>query len=182
LQSATSAARRRAASGQKGPWKDAAASTAGESAGQSPALPTTVVMRNLPNNYKRTSLLELLDSQGFAGMYDFLYFPVDFRTHATLGYAFVNLVSSDSAEQLRRHFNGFSRWSVRSRKVCNVGWSQPHQGLDAHVARFQNSPLMHESVPDIYRPALFKDGVRVPFPPPTRKIKPPRQGFERMLV
>jgi len=167
---------------KRGPWGSAAVRAAADFTTQADARPTTVVMRNLPNNYKRSSLLDLLDSSGFAAKYDFLYFPVDFRTHATLGYAFVNLVTPEDAEQFKKHFNGFNKWCVHSRKVCNVGWSQPHQGLAAHIARFQNSPLMHESVPDIYRPALFRNGVRIQFPPPTKKIKPPRQGFERMLV
>ena len=28
-------------------------------------------------------------------------------------------------------------------KVCQVSWSGPHQGFDAHVARYRNSPVMH---------------------------------------
>lgn len=147
-----------------------------------PAGWTTVIMRNVPNNYTQTCLLDLLDSKGFAGKYDFVYFPMDFRTHAALGYAFVNLVSSADAELFHQHFEGFCHWSLQSSKVCTVAWSQPHQGLAEHVARYRNSPLMHSSVPDGYRPALFQNGMRVPFPPPTKRIKPPRQGMERMLV
>jgi len=143
---------------------------------------TTVIMRNVPNNYTQACLLELLDRQGFAGRYDFVYFPVDFRTHAALGYAFVNLVSSEAAEAFCNHFEGFCRWSHQSRKICTVAWSQPHQGLAEHLARYRNSPLMHQSVPEMYRPALFQHGLRVAFPPPTKRVKPPRQGMQRMLV
>merc|ERR1719401_1798996 len=32
---------------------------------------TTVMLRNLPNNYSRTMLLKLLNSQGLASRYDF---------------------------------------------------------------------------------------------------------------
>lgn len=143
---------------------------------------TTVMLRNLPNNYTRAILLKLLDSEGFAGKYDFVYLPIDFRTHAALGYAFVNLVSSEHAEYLHKHLNGFSKWMFPSSKRCSVSWSNPHQGLESHIARYRNSPLMHEVVPDEYRPVLFRDGKRIPFPPPTKKIKFPRQGTERMLV
>jgi len=143
---------------------------------------TTVMMRNLPNNYTRDALTDLIDSEGFAGRYNFLYFPIDFRTHAALGYAFLNLVTPEDAEVFRQRLDGFSRWLLPSSKICSVGWSHPHQGLDSHIARYRNSPLMHEAVPDGYRPALFQGGVRIPFPPPTKKIKPPRQGTERMLV
>lgn len=142
---------------------------------------TTIMLRNLPNNYTRTMLLDLLGTAGFAGEYDFLYLPMDFRTHAALGYAFVNLVGPAEAERFQQYFNGFSKWSLPSSKVCSASWSD-HQGLDAHVARYRNSPLMHETVPDAYRPIMFADGVRISFPPATKKIKPPRQGTERLLV
>jgi len=143
---------------------------------------TTLMLRNLPNNLSRTDLICLLDEQGFAGRYDFLYLPIDFRTHVALGYAFVNMVTPLDAMRLREHLDGFSSWVVPSAKACNVSWSQPHQGLEEHVARYRNSPLMHECVPDEYRPVLLSGGARVPFPPPTKKIKAPRQGTERMLV
>lgn len=155
---------------------------------QTPAKPgkitemTTVMLKNLPNNYTRAMLLELIDSEGFQGKYDFLYLPIDFRTHAALGYAFVNFVASADAEKFHNRMDGFSRWMLPSNKVCCVGWSHPHQGLDSNVQRYRNSPLMHEAVPDEYRPIIFKAGERVPFPPPTKKVKPPRQGTERMLV
>lgn len=143
---------------------------------------TTVIMRNLPNNYTQTSLMDLLDAQGFVGQYDFLYFPMDFQTHMGMGYAFVDLVTPQVAEFFRLHFEGFSDWQLQSRKVCSVEWSQPHQGLEAQVARYRNSPLMHASVPDTYRPVILEHGARVAFPPPTKKVKPPRQGMQRMLV
>ncbi|CAE7939289.1 unnamed protein product, partial [Symbiodinium sp. KB8] len=60
--------------------------------------------------------------------------------------------------------------------VCEVGWSGPHQGFKAHVERYRNSPVMHRSVPDAYKPIIFQDGVRQNFPRPTRKIKAPAGG------
>jgi hypothetical protein len=143
---------------------------------------TTVMLKNLPNNYTRAMLLDLIDAAGFQCRYDFLYLPIDFRTHAALGYAFVNFLAESDAEKFHRHMDGFCRWALPSNKVCYVGWSQPHQGLDSNVQRYRNSPLMHPAVPDEYRPVIFLAGTRVPFPPPTKKVKPPRQGTERMLV
>ena len=40
---------------------------------------TTVMLRNLPNDYTREMLLALLDTQGFANSYDFVYMPIDFK-------------------------------------------------------------------------------------------------------
>jgi hypothetical protein len=143
---------------------------------------TTVMLRNLPNNYKRDEVLKLLDKEGFSGKYDFVYFPIDFDTGAALGYAFVNFVSTADAEAGMQSLEGFSQWHVTSDKVCTVAWSQHSQVLATHVQRYRNSPLMHELVPDGYRPVLFEGGQRVAFPSPTKKIKAPRKGTRLMLV
>jgi len=132
---------------------------------------TTVMLRNMPNNYSREMLLELLDSEGFSGQYDFLYLPIDFQTKACLGYAFINLVSAAAAMRFWRTFDGYTKWAIRSRKQSGVSWSGHQQGLDAHVDRYRNSPVMSDTVPDEYKPVLFVDGIRVPFPPPTKKLK-----------
>ncbi|CAE7802082.1 mei2 [Symbiodinium sp. KB8] len=115
--------------------------------------------------------LELLDHHGFAGRYDFAYLPCDFYMDANLGYAFVNLVDSTAVEDLWAAFDGFVGWSLPSAKVCQVRWSGPHQGFEAHVERYRNSPVMHRSVPDQYKPVIFKDGVRKPFPRATKKVQ-----------
>jgi len=161
-------------------------STAPESPKQQPVRPykkeeqktsatgrSTMMMRNVPNNYTREMLLSMLNNYGFSGKYDFVYLPHDFDRSANLGYAFVNLVSDEAVHAFWRKFDGFKRWTLPSAKVCRVSWSGPHQGLAAHVERYRNSPVMHRSVPDEYRPVVFTDGVRQPFPCPTRKIKPP---------
>lgn len=133
---------------------------------------TTIMMRNLPNNMTRSTLLALIDSQGFEGCYDFLYLPTDFRSQAGLGYSFVNFEDSETASRFRDHFSGFRDWSFQSEKVCTTTWSST-QGRDAHTERYRNSPVMHESMPDEAKPLLFKDGSRVPFPKPTKRLRPP---------
>lgn len=135
---------------------------------------TTVMLRNLPNNYSRAMLLKLLDGEGFGGQYDFVYLPMDFKSHASLGYAFVNLLSPETAARLWEAFEGFNRWVVPSQKVCSVSWSRPYQGMTAHTERYRNSPVMHEDVPPEYKPMVFQDGKPVPFPPPTKKLRAPR--------
>lgn len=143
-------------------------------AGPDPQGRTTVMLRNLPNNYTRDMLLELIDSMGFRGQYDFLYLPIDFQTHACLGYAFVNLVDPGVVPSFWRSFDGFSNWSLPSKKVCYISWSGPHQGLEAHIERYRNSPVMHGEVGDECKPLIFREGVRVEFPVPTKSIRPPR--------
>jgi len=139
---------------------------------------TTVMMRHLPNNLTRNMLLEILDENGFSGRYDFLYLPFDFGRKSNLGYAFVNFVSERAARSFWRAFDGFSAWpgSRNSRKVCEMSWSEPHQGLEEHLERYRNSPVMHKSIPDEYKPVLFKDGRRQAFPQPTKRIKAPTKA------
>mmetsp|Transcript_23828 Transcript_23828/g.48971 ORF Transcript_23828/g.48971 Transcript_23828/m.48971 type:complete len:296 (+) Transcript_23828:83-970(+) len=138
---------------------------------------TTVMLRNVPNNYNRDMFLAMLDEHGFAGRYDFVYLPCDFYRQANLGYAFVNLVDDAAVDALWQTFDGFSGWSLPTAKVCQVSWSGPHQGFKAHVERYRNSPVMHRSVPDEYKPVIFKNGVRKKFPRPTKKVKAPTAGF-----
>jgi len=135
---------------------------------------TTVMLRNLPNNYTRAMLVKFLSDEGFGDRYDFLYLPIDFRTRAALGYAFVNLVGPDVVQHFWKAFEGFSKWALPSKKRCFVTWCEPHQGLHAHIDRYRNSPVMHTSVPDEYQPILLEKGVRTPFPSPTKMIRAPR--------
>jgi len=139
-------------------------------------LRTTIMMRNIPNNYTREMLIELVSSEGFAGLYDLVYLPIDFQSKvANLGYSFINFVDPEVATRFHSHFNGFCQWTLQSDKVCEVTWSDAIQGLDAHIERYKNSPVMHELVPDECKPALFKGCERIPFPRPTMNIRAPRQ-------
>lgn len=132
------------------------------------------MLRNITNRYTQGLLLELLDARGFGATYDFVYLPMDFRNGVNLGYAFVNLLVHEDALRLMNDFQGFNGWQVDSAKVCEVSWAQPHQGLVEHVERYRNSPVMHQSMPEEYKPMIFKEGQRVPFPPPTKAIRAPK--------
>jgi len=132
------------------------------------------MLRNLPNNYSREMLLDLLNTEGFARKYDFVYLPIDFKSSACLGYAFVNLVDSSFVPILWQRLDGYCNWVLPSKKVCRVSWSGPHQGLEAHVQRYMNSPVMHSTVPDECKPMIFRDGMHVPFPLPTKPPRAPR--------
>merc|ERR1719414_2481707 len=89
-------------------WDTAATAPAAAAAAEM----TTVMLRNLPNDYNRTMLLQLLDSKGFTGRYDFAYVPTDFARQAGLGYAFVNLLSAADAQLIRQRLEGFRGWEV----------------------------------------------------------------------
>lgn len=134
---------------------------------------TTIMLKHMPNNYDQQMLLAMLAKEGFAGKYDFVYLPMDFRRNAGLGYAFVNLSDATEVPRFWQTFQGYRNWDLPTQKVCELSWSFPLQGLGAHVDRFRNSPVMHPSVPEHFKPMVFLDGQRVPFPPPTKSIKAP---------
>jgi RNA recognition motif-containing protein len=139
-----------------------------------PLAKTTMMFRNLPDGFTRLQLEELLDAEGFAAQYDFIYLPADLSTGACFGYAFVNIVTPSAARSFMDHFQGFDKWPVDCDKRAVVHTSEGIQGRDEQVERYRNSPLMHESVSDDLRPAIYRDGARVAFPESTVPLKPPR--------
>eukprot|EP00439_Symbiodinium_sp_Y106_P068065 s3710_g11.t1 len=155
-----------------------------------PALPapgprtqrTTLMLRNLPNNYTRNMVCTMMDKEGFKGSYDFIYLPIDFRSKANLGYAFVNLVDEPQVQLFWQIFDGYTKWVLPSAKVCSVSWSGPHQGQQAHIDRYRDSPIMHGSVPDEFKPAIFAEGtgLRLDFPMPSKKLRAPRKRLPGM--
>lgn len=137
-------------------------------------LPTAVMMKNVPDGYTRELLLETMNAAGFQTDYDVVTLPMDLLTEEILGYAFINFQTHESAEMFKKHFHDFKDWQLPCGKACETSWSNLLQGYDAFVERYKNSSVMHESVADKFKPAIYRDGVRVPFPEPTKPIKWPR--------
>lgn len=121
----------------------------------------------------RSQLLDLLDVSGFRGRYDFVYLPIDFSTRASVGYAFINFSTVGSAELFVAQLQGFDDWPMPSEKVLEVDWSHGPQGYKSLIDRYRNSPVMHDSVLDELKPAVFANGRRAAFPQPTRNVKAP---------
>mmetsp|Transcript_13333 Transcript_13333/g.25142 ORF Transcript_13333/g.25142 Transcript_13333/m.25142 type:complete len:318 (-) Transcript_13333:77-1030(-) len=140
---------------------------------------TTVMIRNIPNNMTREGLAQLLENRSCTS-YNFLYVPRDLHRSSGLGYAFVNFLTNADAKEAWNRLTGFKDWKeveerFTSTKECKVCWGrEDQQGWHRQVEYYKNSPLMHHSVPDDCRPALFQDGNRIEFPPPTKKLRPPR--------
>jgi hypothetical protein len=130
---------------------------------------TTVALRRIPLHFTRAQLLQHLDAWGFAGQYDFLYLPIDFSKCQNFGYCFVNLTSQEHAQRIIAEFDGIG-WGQPSEGKAVVSWSLT-QGLDSHIERYRNSPVMHESTLDECKPIVLEGGVRVDFPPPTKKVQ-----------
>jgi len=134
---------------------------------------TTVMLRDLPERFTREALLALIDSAGFTGKYCFVYLPMAFDTGASLGYAFIDLNTPHHAESFVQHFAALESLGP-NHSSCKVSWNNKHHGLEQHIERYRNSPVMHSTVPDGWKPVIFLDGVRVPFPSPTKSVRPPK--------
>lgn len=124
---------------------------------------TTLVLRKLPKNVTRASLLEMLNAAGMQGLYDFVYLPMDFKKGKVFGYAIVNFIANESAEKASFHFAGAG---------INSDWSDSHQGFDELIKRYRDSPIMHPNMPEISKPLIFSKGMVAPFPSPTKKVQP----------
>jgi hypothetical protein len=122
---------------------------------------TTLVLHKLPKTMTRTVLLEKLDMAGLKGLYDLVYLPMDFKKGMKcFGYAIINFVDHERAEQANSHFG------------ANTDWSESHQGLVELIQRYRDSPIMHPSMPDASKPIMFSNGLVAPFPSPTKEIEP----------
>jgi len=135
---------------------------------------TSVLLRNLPDGFTRTMLMDVLRAQGLARHVDFVYVPADLQTMATYGFAFLNLSTPEIAKECMAKLGGFSAWGMPSASACEASWCTAQQGLQAHIERYRNSRMMHETVDDEYKPAVFKNGSRICFPSPTKPIRAPR--------
>ena len=114
------------------------------------------------------------------GCIRFWYLPVDFKSQANLGYAFVNMLNHEHVvPPFWRALGGFADWtfsptthggSLRNEKVDHVEWNKI-QELDVLIERFRN--ILYE-VPEDHKPLLLLDGVETTFPKPTKQVKAPR--------
>lgn len=143
---------------------------------------TTAMIRNVPPFYSRALLLALLDDQGFAGAFDFVYLPMDFISGRGFGYAIVNFSDARLAEQFRARFDGFSAWRVGDLDLpaAVVSWNPSRQGLEALLERYCNSPVASRCVPEAYKPLVALDGSKtlVPLVAPKRQRSDQHRGVK----
>merc|ERR1711874_353750 len=65
----------------------------------------TIILRNIPLNYSRSMLVDLLKQGGFSSVFNLIYLPIDFQKNASLGYAFVNFVNTEDAQKALNYFH-----------------------------------------------------------------------------
>lgn len=129
-------------------------------------IPTTLMIKNIPNRVSREQLVEEVMSRMPMGSFDFLYLPNDFKTRAGFGYAFINMASSEAVDLFLAEFN-------KKRLNCASGlYSKPIevsaarvQGFTANVNRLISSPVLF-SADEGSLPLIFnRDQIPIPFKP-----------------
>ncbi|KAG6432658.1 hypothetical protein SASPL_104240 [Salvia splendens] len=112
---------------------------------------TTLMIKNIPNQLRRSFMLKFLDGccKTHSVAYDFFYLPFDFSKLGNLGYAFVNFTNAAAAVKMKKVLSGF-KWreyytedgeSVCSHKVCEIKWARV-QGKEALIRRFEKSTFV----------------------------------------
>jgi hypothetical protein len=120
------------------------------------------LLRDLPERFCRQDLLDLLHTGGFEGCYTFVYVPINFLTGLCTGYAIASFSTTSAAQ---RFFMDMC--------AHKPAWNEV-QGVDQLVERYRNRAVMHPTVPQDYKPALFNRGSSVSFPEPIVPVKKPR--------
>jgi RNA recognition motif-containing protein len=140
---------------------------------------TTLLIKHLREGLTGELLAQFLNDEGFAGCFDFIYVPRNLQTKRASGFAFVNFTCYDFAARALPLLHARRQLDLvaADKGALEACWSEASQGLEAQVAKYRNSPLMHESVPEEFKPMVFQDGVRQPFPAPTEEISLPATRF-----
>merc|ERR1711985_176935 len=107
-------------------------------------------------------LVGLLASHGFHSRFDFAYLPMNFKKGQAFGFALVNFLTAEDAQQARLAFNGL----MLNQRPVLAEWSEVIQGTEALVEKYRNSAVMHDDVSELYRPMFLRHGRVVPFPKP----------------
>jgi len=84
---------------------------------------TTIMVKNIPNRVRAEDLVEKLDELGFAGRCDYVYMPMDWKTHANKGFAFANFKTAKDALELAEKIEGTALFGK-----CNSSGSSSSSG------------------------------------------------------
>lgn len=90
----------------------------GESKLAEPAVPTTLMVRNIACSFTAEQIREELYNRGFDGLYNFFYLPTFRRSGTNCGYFFLNFKKPEAAARFKEQMHGKSLG--RSAKLCKV--------------------------------------------------------------
>jgi len=102
----------------------------------------TLMVHHLPDWILQQDLMDMLNSSGFDGLYDFVFVPASFDTGKGKGYGFVNFKTAEAAHALRK------TWKLR------VGMARI-QGREANIQRW-NTRKMGRVRNSNFRPLIWQ--------------------------
>jgi hypothetical protein len=120
---------------------------------------TTLVIRNIP---ARCSQAHLMKTWPARGSYNMLYLPYNIRQHHTMGYAFVNFISVEAAQQFRAKWHGFDLVPEAQTKRLDIGDAKV-QGLYNNLVIVMRSHKKGKPIDPARLPAVFAKNGSVRF-------------------
>jgi hypothetical protein len=142
-----------------------------------PAGPTTVMLRNIHNQYTPKQLLNDILKSGFTGKVDFFYMPVDTTSTCNLGYCFLNFRRNSHLSEFTQKFNGRQLPQFVTHKVLQVSVARI-QGLKDNLDHLSNSAAVR-TLPDDLKPCVFDNPQSEPVPYPPSSGAPMVMRFRR---
>ena len=128
---------------------------------------TTLMIKNIPNKFKRDLLLNLIN-QNFKVAYDLFILPTDKNNNKNYGYSFINFTSSYYIPYFYFLFNN-KKWSnTNSQKTCEITFSkiQGKNNLLSHYSSkiiYKNEEVEKDEskqkfkIPNIYSTIFFNE-------------------------
>lgn len=92
---------------------------------------TTLMIRGIPPKTVQRNLSKQVNQLGYTDEYDFLYMPIDCRTRANRGFAFINFETPEKAREFYEKCNG-----VIVPVICT---DKPLEILPAHIQGFETN-------------------------------------------
>ena len=108
---------------------------------------TTVMIRNIPNKFKQSEILKLINTNN-ANRFDYFYLVMDLRKGANNGYAFINFTHHFYVLDFFLEFQGIKWSDVRqgcsSTKFCDLKYANI-QGIKSLVAHHKDKNIMQKN-------------------------------------
>eukprot|EP00440_Ansanella_granifera_P024089 gb/GFBE01026166.1/.p1 GENE.gb/GFBE01026166.1/~~gb/GFBE01026166.1/.p1 ORF type:complete len:349 (+),score=26.44 gb/GFBE01026166.1/:1-1047(+) len=114
---------------------------------------TTVMVKHVPIKYTQRKLLREIMSDGFQGCLDFIYLPMDPRSRANRGFAFVNLDLPETAERFYQTYHGKCFRCFEAEKPLEVSAAEL-QGFEANAEHHLSTKAARKGR-DAYSRPLF---------------------------
>lgn len=115
----------------------------------------TLMIRNVPHNLTRQTFLAEIDGSGFKGLYNFFHMPCHFKSQATKGYAFINLISLAAAGAFKNWWHKADRIGLNTfNPSLNISPAAV-QGFHANVQKW-NTPRLRRIRDSNLRPFIVR--------------------------